>query len=61
MSKKDENVAPKNHNDLYWAVRKLWLIVNRERAAHPRTKVWKDLEEITRTIDDIQKVWFRNG
>jgi hypothetical protein len=58
MSKKIE--TQKGHNGLYWVVRRLFAIVHRERAAHPRTKVWKDLEEITRTLDEIQKDWFRN-
>jgi hypothetical protein len=39
-------------------VRRLEAIIHRERAAHPRTKVWKDLERITQTIDEIQKDWF---
>lgn len=48
------------HWDLYLAVRRLYAIVHRERKAHPRTKVWKDLEEITEGIDKVQKDWFQN-
>jgi len=51
---------PKGHSGLYLQVRRLYAIVSREREAHPRTKVWKQLEEITRAIDGIQKDWFRN-
>ncbi len=47
------------HWDLYLMVRRMEVIVGRERTAHPRTKVWKDLEEITQAIDEIQKDWFR--
>jgi type VI protein secretion system component VasF len=55
----DKDAALKqSHNDLYLAVRRLEAIIHRERAAHPRTKVWKDLERITQTIDEIQKDWF---
>jgi len=52
--------AVKGHSGLYLQVRRLYAIVNRERKAHPRTKVWKDLEEITQAIDEIQRDWFRN-
>ena len=52
--------TPKGHSGLYWQVRKLYSIVNRERKAHPRTKVWKDLEEITHAIDEIQRDWFHS-
>lgn len=49
------------HSDLYWMVRRLYAIVHREQKAHPRTKVWKDLEEITETIDEIQRKWAGRG
>jgi hypothetical protein len=55
----DRDAASKSHNDLYLAVRRLEAIIHRERAAHPRTKVWKDLEQITQTIGEIQKDWFQ--
>jgi hypothetical protein len=47
------------HYDLYLIVRRLEAIVGKQRVDHPRTKVWKDLEEITQAIDEIQKDWFR--
>ena len=49
------------HYDLYLVVRRLAAIVDRERAGHPRTKVWKDLEEISQTIDAIQRDWSRSN
>jgi hypothetical protein len=57
MVKKKE--TPKGHSGLHWQVRRLYAIIHRERAAHPRTKVWKDLEEITEAIHEIQQDWFR--
>lgn len=56
MAKKE--AAPKGHWGLYQQVRMLYAIVHRERKAHPRTKVWKDLEEITNEIHEIQQDWF---
>jgi hypothetical protein len=56
---KKEKETPIGHAGLYWQVRRLYAIVHRERAAHPRTKVWKDLEEIAGEIHKIQQDWFR--
>ena len=53
-----KNETPKGRSGLYSQVRRLYAIVHRERKAHPRTKVWKDLEEITEAIDEIQRNWF---
>jgi hypothetical protein len=50
--------TPNGHYGLYLQVRRLYAIVHRERKAHPRTKVWKDLEEITDAIHEIQQDWF---
>ena len=55
---KNKETTPNGHFGLYLMVRRLVAIVDRERAAHPKTKVWKDLEEITRAIDEIQRDWF---
>jgi hypothetical protein len=57
---KQPKTTPKGHSALYLQVRRLYAIVHRERKAHPRTKVWRDLEEITNAIDEIQQDWFRN-
>ena len=59
MAKKES--APKGHWGLYLQVRRLYTIVNRERAAHPRTKVWKDLQDITNEIHEIQQDWFHES
>jgi len=59
MAKKE--AAPKGHWGLYLQVRRLYGIVHRERKAHPRTKVWKDLEEITNEIHEIQQDWFHKS
>jgi hypothetical protein len=59
MAKKQPTM--KGHYGLYLQVRRLYAIVHRERKAHPRTKVWKDLEEITNAIHEIQQDWFAKG
>jgi regulator of sigma D len=60
MAKKKEKESPSGHHALYMRVIRLENIVGRERHDHPRTKVWKDLEEITQEIRDIQQNWFRS-
>jgi hypothetical protein len=55
-----KQTEPTGHSDLYWSIRKLNAIIGREKDKHPRTKVWKDLQEITEEIDRIQKDWFAN-
>jgi len=57
---KKETEKPKGHSALYLQVRRLYAIVHRECKAHPRTKVWRDLEEITNAIHEIQQDWFQN-
>jgi hypothetical protein len=46
------------HGALYLMVRDLVSIVKHGREEHPRTTVWRDLEEIANEMDLAQKDWF---
>lgn len=52
------NKGKYDHGVLYKMVRDLRSIVAKHRDEHPRTKVWKDLDEIAAEIDLAQKDWF---